>query len=247
MKSQKEWIGSFLIGFIFLGTCESNRKMQTMQVKQQDQNQIKRYEMVEQQIVARDIWDKKVIDAMKTVPRHEFVSPNYQDMAYQDSPLPIGFEQTISQPYIVAYMTEALKLAENDTVLEIGTGSGYQAAVLAEVVAHVFSIEIIPELGEQAAVLLKKLGYDNITVKVGDGYQGWPKYAPFDAIILTAAPPKIPTPLLDQLKDGGELIAPVGNEFQELILITKDGENLKRKRLIPVRFVPMTGKVQRKK
>jgi protein-L-isoaspartate(D-aspartate) O-methyltransferase len=247
MKSQKMWIRLLLLGSILFLACESNKKVKTLQVNlPQDQYEVKRNEMVQQQILARDIQDKNVISAMRSVPRHEFVSTNYMDLAYQDSPLPIGYEQTISQPYIVAYMTEMLKLTENDTVLEIGTGSGYQAAVLAEVVSQVFSIEIIDELGEKAAKTLEKLGFNNIIVKLGDGYKGWPENAPFDAIILTAAPPKIPNPILEQLKDGGRLIAPVGNEFQELILITKKGKKLKRKRLIPVRFVPMTGEAQKK-
>ena len=247
MKFQKLWIGILLFGFIFFASCESSNKMKTIHINQsRDQYQVKRNEMVQQQILARDIKDENVVSAMRSVPRHEFVSSNYRDLAYQDSPLPIGYEQTISQPYIVAYMTEILKLAENDTVLEIGTGSGYQAAVLSEIASHVYSIEIIDELGVKAAKTLEKLGLKNITVKIGDGYKGWPENAPFNAIILTAAPPKIPNPLLDQLKEGGRLIAPVGNEFQELILIIKKGKKIKRKRLIPVRFVPMTGEAQQK-
>lgn len=246
MFSLKIWFGMLYFGFLLLGPCETDKEIKTMRIDQQDQYHKKRNEMVEEQIMTRGISDEKVIAAMRKVPRHKFVSINYQDMAYQDSPLPIGFEQTISQPYIVAYMTEMLKLTERDTVLEIGTGSGYQAAILAEIVSHVYSIEIIPELGEKSAKLLQDLNYTNVTVKVGDGYQGWPEYAPFNAIILTAAPSQIPIPLLDQLKNGGSLIAPVGNEFQELVLISKKGDKIKKERLIPVRFVPMTGEAQKK-
>jgi protein-L-isoaspartate(D-aspartate) O-methyltransferase len=239
------WI--LIVSIFYLGTCERNRKVDTVQINQgTDPNHSDRIEMVNQQIVARGVKDKTVLSAMQKVPRHEFVSSNYRDMAYHDTPLPIGYGQTISQPYIVGYMSEQLNLTKQDTVLEIGTGSGYQAAVLSEIVSNVFTIEIIPELGNQASALLKRLGYQNVCVKIGDGYQGWPTYAPFDCIILTAAPPQIPEPLLNQLKEGGRLIAPVGDEFQELVLITKVGVQLKRKRLIPVRFVPMTGKAQKK-
>jgi len=245
MNLNISWI--LILSIFYLGTCESNRKENTVQINQgQDPYQSNRIEMVNQQIAARGVKDKTVLSAMRKVLRHEFVSSNYQDMAYHDTPLPIGFGQTISQPYIVGYMSEQLNLTKQDTVLEIGTGSGYQAAVLAEIVSKVFTIEIIPELGNQASDLLKRLGYKKINVKIGDGYQGWPEYAPFNCIILTAAPPKIPQPLLNQLKEGGKLIAPVGDEFQELILITRMGEEFKRKRLIPVRFVPMTGKAQNK-
>lgn len=231
---------------IFFGVCDSNPKADNMK-QQKETYSKKRHEMVDQQIAARGVSEKKLLTAMRKVPRHEFVADKYKMMAYDDSPQLIGHGQTISQPYIVAYMTEMLKLTDLDTVLEIGTGSGYQAAVLAELAAHVYTIEIIEELGLQAEKVIKSLGYDNITVKIGDGYQGWIEFAPFDIIILTASPKKIPQPLINQLKNGGRLIAPVGDKFQELILITRIGDDYKRKKLIPVRFVPMTGAAQEKK
>ncbi|HDL18021.1 MAG TPA: protein-L-isoaspartate(D-aspartate) O-methyltransferase [Bacteroidetes bacterium] len=229
------------------GHFEQNRRVAEMDLKQhQDLYSRQRDKMVEEQIVARGIKDEKVLTAMKKVPRHLFVPASGRERAYQDSPLPIGYGQTISQPYIVAYMTEELHLSESDTVLEIGTGSGYQAAVLSEIVAQVYSIEIVKELGERAAKVLKKNQYLNVRVIIGDGYNGLPEHAPFDAIILTAAPAKVPQPLLDQLRDRGRLIAPVGSEYQELRLITRCGKKFKKKSLIPVRFVPMTGKGRKK-
>ena len=164
--------------------------------------------------------------------------------AYGDHPLPIGHGQTISQPYIVAFMTEALGLPGGETVLEVGTGSGYQAAVLAEIAARVYSIEIVAPLADEARARLARLGYGNVEVRVGDGYQGWPEAAPFDAIIVTAAAPRVPEPLKAQLKDGGRLVIPVGDESQELIVVTRDGRRFEEKRVLPVRFVPMTGKVR---
>jgi protein-L-isoaspartate(D-aspartate) O-methyltransferase len=203
--------------------------------------------MVISQIQARDVVDPCVLVALRTVPRHAFVPKVYQDLAYADSPLPIGHGQTISQPYIVAFMTEALGLDPNSRVLEIGTGSGYQAAVCAEVAREVYTIEIVSELAESAARRLKELGYTNVHVKAGDGFFGWPDKAPFDAIIGTAAAEQIPKPLVDQLKRGGRMILPYGDAkgLQYLVLITKDerGEVL-QKRVLPVRFVPMTGQVQ---
>ncbi|MCD6336019.1 MAG: protein-L-isoaspartate(D-aspartate) O-methyltransferase, partial [Candidatus Latescibacteria bacterium] len=166
--------------------------------------------------------------------------------AYADHPLPIGLNQTISQPYIVAYMTEALALRGGEKVLEIGTGSGYQAAVLAEIADSVFSIEILKPLADRASEQLSALGYKNVHVRCGDGYQGWPEHAPFDAIIVTAAPDHIPQPLKDQLKIGGRLIIPVGARYQELLLITRTEQRFEEKRLLPVRFVPMTGEAQKK-
>jgi len=201
--------------------------------------------MVATQIVARGIGDSLVIRAMKTVPRDKFVPEALRMLAYSDSPLPIGEDQTISQPYIVAFMTEALKLAPHDRVLEVGTGSGYQAAVLAEIVDSVFTIEIIENLGKSAESRLKALGYRNISVRIGDGYQGWREEALFDAIIVTAAPDHIPQPLIDQLKVGGRLVIPVGSAFQELVRITKTPEGLSREDLLPVRFVPMTGEAEK--
>lgn len=214
-------------------------------MEEADMFQIQRHSMVKKQLARRDIVDQRVMKAMKKVPRHLFVPEKLRAEAYDDRPLPIGHQQTISQPYIVAYMTQAISPKGDYKVLEIGTGSGYQAAVLAELVAHVYSIEIVEPLGKQAGVLLAELGYDNVTVKIGDGYAGWEEHAPFDAIMLTAAPPYVPKPLLNQLRVGGVLIAPVGTHYQELKLYTKleDGTTASTE-LLPVRFVPMTGKVR---
>jgi protein-L-isoaspartate(D-aspartate) O-methyltransferase len=205
-----------------------------------------RERMVERQLAGRDIVDPDVLRVMRQVPRHLFVPEKYREYAYADHPLPIGQGQTISQPYIVAYMTQALGLEAEDRVLEIGTGSGYQAAVLAELVAAVYTIEILPELAVRAERLLAALGYDNIQVRAGDGYLGWPEAAPFDAIILTAAPDHIPEPLVDQLEEEGRLVAPVGDEFQELVRLTRQGGESRIESLLPVRFVPMTGRAQEK-
>lgn len=196
--------------------------------------------MAETQIRSRGVTNTEVLNAMKKVPRHLFVPEEYIDEAYNDYPLPIGYGQTISQPFIVAYMTEAVRPSGKKKVLEIGTGSGYQAAVLAEIVDKVYTIEIVPELAQQSAERLQKMGYDNITCKYGDGYQGWPEYAPFDIIVVTAAPEKIPRPLIDQLADGGRLIIPVGaaGAVQELILVIKRNGKTETRRLSFVRFVP---------
>jgi protein-L-isoaspartate(D-aspartate) O-methyltransferase len=203
-----------------------------------------RERMVRDQLRARDIADPKVLAAMLKVPRHEFVPADLVRSAYNDSALPLDAGQTISQPYIVAYMTQALELSGTERVLEIGTGSGYQAAVLAEIVPEVYTIEILPKLQENASATLGRLGYRNIHFRVGDGYLGWPEHAPFDRIIVTAAPEEVPQPLLDQLKDGGLLIAPIGRLSQELVVFEKDKSKIKRRSTIPVRFVPMTGKAQ---
>lgn len=205
-----------------------------------------RRRMVEEQLAARGIRDARVLAAMGKVPRHALVPADVRYQAYADSPLPIGEGQTISQPFIVAYMTEQLGLKGGERVLEVGTGSGYQAAVLAEIVAEVYTIEIVPELGKRAAADLARLGYKNVTVRVGDGYRGWPEKAPFDAIVVTAAPPEVPTPLVDQLKPGGRLVLPVGEAFQELLLVAKDARGVRKQRLLPVRFVPMTGEAQKR-
>ena len=193
------------------------------------------------------ITDKNVLEAINQVPRHQFVPEKWRRLSYINNPLPIGNDQTISQPFIVAYMCQELKLTKTDNVLEIGTGSGYHAAVMSHLCSYVYSIEIIPELGNSARQKLDSLGYENIEVLVGDGYQGWPEHAPFDAIILTAAPPQVPQPLLDQMKIGGRLIAPVGVNYQELVLIERTKRGYRRTTLIPVRFVPMTGEAEEKK
>jgi protein-L-isoaspartate(D-aspartate) O-methyltransferase len=203
-----------------------------------------RQEMVASQIAARGVKDERTLAAMRAVERHLFVPPESRAQAYEDHPLPIGHGQTISQPYIVAFMTEAAALRGGETVLEVGTGSGYQSAVLSEIAARVYSIEIVAPLAEASAALLKRLGRANVSVRAGDGYLGWPEAAPFDAILVTAAAPRIPEPLKQQLKEGGRLVVPVGDDWQELLVVTRRGERYDEKRLIPVRFVPMTGKVR---
>jgi protein-L-isoaspartate(D-aspartate) O-methyltransferase len=203
--------------------------------------------MVRTQIERRGTKDARVLAAMRRVPRHRFVMRAEREHAYDDRPLPIGHGQTISQPYIVAFMTEALGLRGDETVLEVGTGSGYQAAVLAELCRKVYTIEIVEPLAGRAKTALQELGYKNIEVRHGDGYRGWKEAAPFDAIIVTAAPERVPRPLLEQLKMGGRLIIPVGAGDQELIRITKTPEGLRREELLGVRFVPMTGEVMEKR
>lgn len=202
--------------------------------------------MVEQQIVRRNVVDTLVLDAMRAVPRHLFVPKRHRDESYRDGPLPIGHEQTISQPYIVAIMTELLRINSSSKILEIGTGSGYQAAVLGEISDSVYSIEIIDALASRADSLLDSLGYVNIHIRAGDGYGGWPERAPFDAIIVTAAPPHIPEPLVEQLKVGGRLVVPVGNFSQDLVVVTKTADGITQQSIFPVRFVPMTGEIQEK-
>jgi protein-L-isoaspartate(D-aspartate) O-methyltransferase len=200
--------------------------------------------MVETQIVARGVRDPRVLQAMRDVPRHLFVDAAHQAEAYEDHPLPIAGNQTISQPYIVALMTELLDLQPEERVLEIGTGSGYQSAVLSRLAHEVYSIEIVPELARASAERLHRLGFTNVTVREGDGYRGWPEHAPFDAIVVTAAPPRIPEPLLDQLAPGGRMVIPVGDFFQELKVFSKDKNGkVTEKDILPVRFVPMTGEI----
>jgi len=203
-----------------------------------------RAEMVNHQIARRGVRSPQVLDAMRIVPRHMFVPSELRSSSYEDYPLPIGYKQTISQPYIVAAMTEALELKPDDKVLEIGTGSGYQAAVLSRIITNVYSIEIIPELAAGAKETVDRLGYSNIQIKCGNGYLGWKEFAPYDAIIVTCAPNKIPKPLIDQLADGGRIVIPVGARFgQELVKVTKQQGKLVTERLMSVMFVPMTGKV----
>ena len=209
-----------------------------------DRETASRQRMVRQQIRARGIDDPAVLRAMGAVPRHRFVPDPMRPHAYADGPLRIGHGQTISQPYIVALMTELIEQDESMKVLEIGTGSGYQAAVLAEIVAEVYTIEIVPPLGESAAALLRDLGYDNVRTRIGDGFHGWPEHAPFSAVVVTAAPDEIPQPLLDQLAVGGRLVIPVGRGSQDLVRVTRTDDGYRRESITPVRFVPMTGKAQ---
>jgi len=204
----------------------------------------KRQEMISHQIKNRGITDGKVLEAMEKVRRHLFVPDALRGMAYEDRPLPIGYDQTISQPYIVAYMTQAARPRPDDRVLEIGTGSGYQAAILAEIVKEVYTIEIIKPLADSASSRLLDMGYQNVKVKWGDGYEGWVEYAPFDTIIVTAAPSEIPENLIDQLKIGGRMVIPIGTFFQELYLITRTESGFDKKPILPVRFVPMVHSAQ---
>jgi protein-L-isoaspartate(D-aspartate) O-methyltransferase len=200
--------------------------------------------MVRNQLEERDIKDPQVLAAMAKVLRHEFVPDDLMEASYDDCALPIRMKQTISQPYIVGYMTQALELQGSERVLEVGTGSGYQTAVLAEIVQEVYTIEILPELSEQAASILTRLGYQNVHFLIGDGYHGWPEFAPYDRMIVTAAPERAPQPLIDQLKIGGRIIIPLGKIDQDLTIIEKVSSGMTRRSAIPVRFVPMTGRAQ---
>jgi protein-L-isoaspartate(D-aspartate) O-methyltransferase len=204
-----------------------------------------RLQMVQVQLAARDITNTKVLDAMARVPRHRFVPTQYRNESYYDGPLSIGLGQTISQPYIVALMTQLASIDSTSKVLEIGTGSGYQAAVLASLVDHVYTIEIVEPLCHRAESTLTQLGYNNVSVKCGDGYRGWPEAAPFDAVIVTAAPDHVPQPLIDQLIVGGRMVIPVGAHNQDLLLITKTENGSVSRATIPVRFVPMTGEAEK--
>ena len=209
-----------------------------------DRETVLRRNMVEQQLRRRGIRDRHVLGAMQRVPRHAFVPASMREMAYADGPLPIGKGQTISQPYIVASMSEVLRLKPGDKVLEVGTGSGYQAAVLSPLVARVCTIEIISELGRRAAELIENIGYGNIDTKIADGYHGWPECGPFDAIVVTAGATHVPPPLIEQLAPGGRLIIPVGSRFltQQLLLVEKDEDGeVTTRHVLPVRFVPLTG------
>jgi protein-L-isoaspartate(D-aspartate) O-methyltransferase len=205
-----------------------------------------RERMVASQIEARGVRDPRVLDALRAIPRHEFVPAGQRMHAYEDRPLPIGEGQTISQPYIVAVMTELLELDGSEKVLEIGTGSGYQAAVLGKLAREVWSIEIVPELARRAEADLRRLGYANVHVRAGDGYRGWPEQAPFDAIIVTAAPEHVPQPLVEQLAVGGQLVLPVGDLSQDLVRVVRGEQGVEQERLLGVRFVPMTGEAQRR-
>ena len=222
------------------GSSEGNRHDQDLEAW----FRLMRQKMVKIQIEGRGVKDERVLDVLREVPRHRFVPSHSRRRAYDDGALPIGEGQTISQPYIVALMTELLRLEGHERVLEIGTGSGYQAALLADLVDHVYTIEIVEALAEEARDRLDKLGYVNISTRFGDGYQGWPEEAPFDAVIVTAAPDHIPQPLVDQLKTGGRMVIPVGRHSQDLMLLVKEEGGVREKEVIPVRFVPMTGEAE---
>jgi protein-L-isoaspartate(D-aspartate) O-methyltransferase len=232
----------YLILMLLIISCGQK---QSKNIESEEMYEKMRHAMVRDQIERRGIKDIQVLDAMRKVPRHRFVPEHLKKYAYADEPLPIGEDQTISQPYIVAFMTEKLQLESHHKVLEIGTGSGYQAAILAEITDSVFTIEIVDVLARRAKTNLEKIGFKNIRVKSGDGYKGWPENAPFDAIIITAAPTKIPQPLVEQLKIGGKMILPLGDYTQDLVLLTKNEDGIKRKDLLPVRFVPMTGEIEK--
>ena len=230
------------------GGCGSRREGKGVQSTQNDADVRRRATMVETQIAARGVRDPRVLAAMRKVPRHLFVEPAERARAYEDHPLPIAGSQTISQPYIVALMTELLALPEHARVLEIGTGSGYQSAVLGEIADDVYSIEILPELARASARKLGELGYKNVTVREGDGYRGWPEHAPYDGIIVTAAPESVPQPLIEQLAPGGRMVIPVGTFFQELKVFTRGADGrITEQSIIPVRFVPMTGEIEKEK
>jgi protein-L-isoaspartate(D-aspartate) O-methyltransferase len=233
------------IALLVFGACSQKSEPAHAAPSEAEPREQERTDMVRRQIEARGVHDARVLEAMRTVPRHRFVPESQRGDAYEDRPLPIGHRQTISQPYIVALMTELAGVKPGDTVLEVGTGSGYQAAVLAEMGVKVFSIEIVESLAKEANALLSDLGYGKrVNVRHGDGYAGWPEHAPFDAVIVTAAPPKIPEPLKQQLKVGGRLVIPVGKYYQSLIQVTRTKSGFREKSVIPVRFVPMTGKAQ---
>jgi protein-L-isoaspartate(D-aspartate) O-methyltransferase len=239
------------VSFLIFHGCAAQKSEDAAGVGYQTKNragdefQDQRRRMVERQIRARGIKNEAVLEAMMKVPRHRFVTAEYMTSAYEDHPLPIGQGQTISQPYIVAYMTEAAEISDNEKVLEIGTGSGYQAAILGELAKEVYSIEIIPELAERARQTLSELGYKNVHVKTGNGYEGWAEYAPYDGIVVTAAPDEVPKALIDQLAMNGKMVIPIGIGDQEMMIITKTAKGVIEKRTIPVRFVPMTGKPEK--
>ena len=244
MKAQKNLV--YLAGMValaillcFIAYFFASRE----KIPEEKTYKIVREKMITQQIKARGIKDKKVLEAMRSIPRHKFVSSDFESSAYKDIPLPIGCGQTISQPYIVALMTELLKLNEKNKVLEVGTGSGYQSAILSKIVNQIYTIEIFEELGISARERLKDLGYSNVKVKIADGYYGWPQEAPFDAIIVTCVSDHIPPPLIEQLKNGGRMCIPVGNVFQvqNLMLVKKEKGKISIKNILPVRFVPMLG------
>ena len=236
--------GLLLIVLLFLlNSCAAFSPSEQIAIEEDsNQNFEKQRRNLIDQLRSQGISNSTVLDAMLKVPRHKFVPSSQQHMAYENRPLSIGHGQTISQPFIVGYMTEAASIAPGEKVLEIGTGSGYQAAVLAELAKEVYTIEIIPELAEGARSVLRELGYKNVQVKTGNGYEGWPEHAPFDAIVVTAAPDEVPQTLVNQLALRGKMVIPVGSTFQEMVIITRDESGVVERRTIPVRFVPMTGK-----
>lgn len=238
MFLQKGLFG-LILTFTFLNCTNNKTEKETL-----TWDKVARKDMVLKQIIERGITDGNVINAMLSVERHKFVPNEYERNAYEDYPLPIGEGQTISQPFVVALMTERLTLKEGDNVLEIGTGSGYQAAILSVIVEEVYTIEIVPSLAQSAGERLKDLGFDNVHVKCGDGFLGWPESAPFDAIIITCAPSEVPQPLIEQLAEGGRLIVPLGSDFQVLTLYKKVEGELQKTEIIPVRFVPMKGLIE---
>jgi protein-L-isoaspartate(D-aspartate) O-methyltransferase len=248
LKASFLWIPIILVLYLPFSCKELKHKEVRMKPEESPQNIFaeERESMVKSQIEVRGVKDSLVLSAMRKVPRHLFVPEGWRDQAYTDGPLPIGEGQTISQPYIVALMTELLGLKGGERVLEIGTGSGYQAAILAEIAREVYTIEIVCSLAEKAEKRLKDMGYRNITVRCADGYQGWKEHAPFDGVIVTAAPDHIPQPLVDQLKVGGRLVIPVGDIFQELMVVIKTETGIKKMNAIPVRFVPMTGEAEKR-
>ena len=233
LLKNRSGIKSILLGIISLLALSVHCQIDHKQLREN---------MIKEQLLARDISDPATLKAMRNVPRHEFVPADMQPYAYSDNPLPIGMKQTISQPYIVAYMTQVLKLKEHDRVLEVGTGSGYQAAILGQIVDTVYTIEIVEALAFTAKNRLSALGYNNIEVRTGDGYLGWPEKGPFDAIMVTAGAEEVPEPLLKQLKEGGRMIIPVGphNGIRQLLLMTKKSGKIKTKEVMSVRFVPLT-------
>ncbi|HSN82898.1 MAG TPA: protein-L-isoaspartate(D-aspartate) O-methyltransferase [Polyangiales bacterium] len=236
-----------VVALLVIGACTQTSGSASAGPSDAEDRAQERLHMVRKQIEARGVRDPRVLDAMRTVPRHRFMPESQRSAAYDDRPLPIGEGQTISQPYIVALMSELADLEPGDEVLEVGTGSGYQAAVLAEMGVKVYSIEIVEPLAKRAKAILDELGYGKrVEVRHGDGYAGWPERAPFDAVIVTAAPPKIPEPLKQQLEVGGRLIIPVGKHFQSLLRVTRTEDGFREESVIPVRFVPMTGKAQEK-
>jgi protein-L-isoaspartate(D-aspartate) O-methyltransferase len=250
-ESPREWtlmLAVLALGLALLGlaglACAAANDTGDASAPDAEVRRAERLRMVEVQIEARGIDDPAVLAAMRAVPRERFVPDSMRPYAYNDGPLRIGYDQTISQPYIVALMTALIRPTPSKRVLEIGTGSGYQAAVLAECAAQVYTIEIVPELGEQAAARLRTLGYENVHTRIGDGFDGWPEAAPFDGIVVTAAPEEVPRPLLEQLAVGGRLVIPLGRGTQDLMLVTRTGQGYRRESITPVRFVPMTGKAQ---